>query len=128
MEININTDIVSHIIQKARAFHVKEEVSFPILPFQSSADNDWLQVLADHNDDFSYQQAVESINKLDLNQQITLVALMYVGRGDYDISEWDQAMEIAKDHWTDKTGEYLLSRPLIADYLEEGLDQLGRVD
>lgn len=125
MEISINSDIVNHIIQKARAFHVKEEVSFPYNSCAPSNDHDWLQVLADHYDDSSYQEAVETINKLDPSQQITLVALMYIGRGDYDANEWSQAYEIAEDHWTAKTGEYLLSRPLVADYLEEGLEQVA---
>lgn len=128
MELNINPDIVRQIIQKAREFHAKEEVSFPQEPPQSSDDYDWLQTLASHVDDLSYQEAVTAINSLDPDQQITLVAMMYLGRGDYDMSEWDQAMEMAQNHWTNQTGEYLLSRPLVADYLEEALEQFGSLE
>ena len=58
-------------------------------------------------------------------QQVTLVALMWVGRGDYAVEEWDSAIENAQDSWNERTAEYLLGTPLVADYLSEGLDGLG---
>ncbi len=59
---------------------------------------------------------------------MTLVALMWMGRGDYSIDEWEDAIEQAKDQWTDHTAEYLISTPLLSDYLAEGLDQFESSD
>lgn len=124
--LDINPEIVCSIIQKAREFHAKEGVTFPtVLPDETSDEADWLQTLADHSDDLTYLEVKEAINDLEQDQQILLVALMYVGRGDYSCNEWHAAMEEARYNWTPHTAEYLLSRPLVADYLEEALSLFG---
>jgi len=119
--LNLDSDIISNLLDKARQFQAKEEVSFP----EETDDMDALHVLADYQDDATYQEAVEFINDLRKDQQATLVALMYVGRGDYSSDEWEDAYSIAVEELTDHTGEYLLSRPLVADYIEQGMDNLG---
>lgn len=67
----------------------------------------------------------EFIDNLNEDEQIELVALSWVGRGTYTVDEWDDATETARSEHTLHTGEYLLGQPMIADYLEEGLSQLG---
>ena len=54
---------------------------------------------------------------------MTLVALMWVGRGDYSLEEWEEALQFAEETWTENTAEYLIGTPLLADYLAEGLQQ-----
>ncbi len=125
--LEINAGIVCDIIQKIRVFQAKESVTFPVEgPPEFSEDNDWLQTLASHRDDLSYLDAKKTIENLEPDQQIMLVALMYLGREDYSIDEWETALETARNNWTTHTANYLLSRPLAADYLEGGLAQLGR--
>ncbi len=124
--LDINPEIVCTIIQKAREFQAQEGVTFPTeFSTQPSDDSDWLQTLASHRDDLTYREVQKAINGLEPDQQVTLVALMYVGRGDYSIEEWEAALQEARDGWTHHTAEYLLSRPLIADYLEEALSLFG---
>jgi hypothetical protein len=48
---------------------------------------------------------------------------MWVGRGDYSLEEWDEALTFAEENWTDHTAGYLIGTPLLADYLAEGLQQ-----
>lgn len=122
--LNINPDIVCLIIGKAQQFHAKEEV---VIPEDSplSPSDDWsLQVLADHSEDPVYEELKASIDDLEPEQQIELVALMWTGRGDFDASEWKDAVKEATDEWTPRTADYLIATPLVADYLEEGLNQL----
>lgn len=120
----LNPQIVCFIIDKAREFHVKEAVSIPETPM-SPAD-DWArQVLADHLDDSTYQELRNTIDQLEPDQQVQLVALMWTGRGDFGPEEWDAAFEQAGDAWTEHTADYLIATPLLADYLAEGLDLLG---
>ncbi|MFW5452066.1 DUF3775 domain-containing protein [Thioalkalivibrio sulfidiphilus] len=122
--LEMNPDIVCTIIERAREFHAKEEVVIPEEP--GSPADDWaLQVLADHADDLTYQDLKTQIDDLDPEQQVQLVALMWMGRGDYEADEWNTALAEAKDNWTPTTAEYLIATPLVADYLSEALDMLG---
>ncbi|KTD23471.1 Protein of uncharacterised function (DUF3775) [Legionella lansingensis] len=119
--LNLNSGIICDIILKARQFQAKEGVSFPDV----TDDMDASYVLADHADDLSYQEVIHAINNLRPDQQATLVALMYLGRGDYMKDEWEDALHIATQEWTNHTGEYLLSRPTMPDDIERGLYLLG---
>ncbi|WP_131782121.1 DUF3775 domain-containing protein [Legionella gresilensis] len=119
--LNVNTGIICDVIIKARQFQAKEEVSFP----EMTDDMDASYVLADYADDMVYQEVVGAINNLRPDQQATLVALMYLGRGDYVPEEWDEALAFAVERWTEHTGEYLLSRPTMPDDIERGLEAMG---
>jgi hypothetical protein len=48
-----------------------------------------------------------------------------VGRGTYEPEEFVEAMETARSERANATSKYLLGMPLLADYLEEGLEKLG---
>ena len=122
-ELELNPDTVCFLIDKAREFHAKEEVVIPDTP--GSPTEDWaLQVLADHVDDATYQEFRATVNDLEPDQQHQLVALLWLGRGDYDIAEWDEAVTEARRLSNRRTAEYLIAHPMLADYLEEGLAEL----
>lgn len=123
--LSINPDVVCAVIQKCHEFHAKETVS---IPHENGADtdDDWaMQVLADHADDPTYAELKHVINELDPQEQVELVALLWLGRGDFSVEEWEEAITQAKDRWTRKTAEYVISKPMVADYLQEGLWALG---
>ena len=124
MEINLSTEIIHQIIDKSKAFHCKEDVVIPEDENEIS-EEDYMQILADHDNDMTYREVRDAINDLEPDQQMTLVAVMYLGRGDFSIEEWDDCYAEAEDGWTSHTAEYLLSKPMLADYLEEGLSMLG---
>ena len=120
--LNVRPETICFIIAKAREFQAKEEVVIPEIP--SSPAEDWaMQVLADHADDFCLQEIRETVDDLDPDQQAELIALMWLGRGDYSIEEWDTAVEDALAHYEDhgNSTEYLLAHPMVSDDLEEGL-------
>jgi hypothetical protein len=122
--LDLNPEIVCAIIARAREFHAKEDVTIPEDP--SNPSGDWAaQVLADHADDQTYQEVRRTIDDLEPDQQTNLIALMWIGRGDYDADEWESALDQARDLWTPRTADYLLATPLVADYLEEALVQMG---
>ncbi|WP_275096564.1 DUF3775 domain-containing protein [Sedimenticola hydrogenitrophicus] len=123
-ELDINQDTVCFLSEKARLFHCKEEVVIPEVP--DSPSDDWaLQVLADHSGDTTFQEFKATIEDLEPDQQQAVVALMWVGRGDFSVEEWPAALEEAADSWNEYTAEYLIAHPLLADYLEEGLAAFG---
>ena len=112
--MDLNPETVFFLVDKAQEFHVKEQVTIPEEPLSPS--DDWArQVLADHADDPTFQELKTTIDDLEPDQQVTLVALMWVGRGDYSTEEWDNAIEYAKDSWNERSAEYLIGTPLLAD-------------
>jgi hypothetical protein len=123
-ELGIGTEKVCYIIQKARMFDVKEEVSDPNSG-SNAADDDMRDVLEDLADDATAQELVEYIRGLDEEEQSALVALAWVGRGTYDADEWKDAVAEARRAHNKRTAEYLLGLPMLGDYLEEGLAAFG---
>ncbi len=53
------------------------------------------------------------------------MALTWLGRGDYSKNEWKQALAAARQRHNKREADYLAGTPLLADYLEEAVDQLG---
>jgi len=122
--LSVHPDTICFIIAKAREFQAKEQVVIPETP--SSPSDDWaLQVLADHIDDLSLLEVKTAVQDLSPEQQAELVALMWLGRGDYDMEDWYTAVEDAQHAQSDNTAQYLLAHPYVSDYLEEGLIQHG---
>jgi hypothetical protein len=65
------------------------------------------------------------INRLNVDEQVHLVALAWIGRGTFSADEFDEAVQTARDERVNATSRNLLGTPLLADYLEEGLERLG---
>ena len=65
------------------------------------------------------------IRALNEDEQVDLVALTWLGRGDGGLDDWeDLRAEAARAH-NRRTAEYLSGIPLLSDYLEEALAQFG---
>lgn len=126
VELGINPDKVCHIIARARQFDVKEGDSDPDSG-SNATDDDMADVLEDLpvEMDATRLELVEFIRALDEDEQMNLVALAWVGRGTYDISEWNDALREARTEHNKRTAEYLLGLPLLGDYLHEGLAAFG---
>ncbi len=122
--LDINPATVCFLIDKAREFHAREDVVIPEAP-DSPADDWALQVLADHAGDSTFEEFKVTVADLEPDQQAQLVALSWLGRGDYEVAEWHEAVAEASRVWNTRTAEYLLAHPLLADDLEEALHLLG---
>jgi hypothetical protein len=70
-------------------------------------------------------ELVRYIEELNEDEQLDLVALMWVGRGTYSIDQWDEARSTARSGKTHTTSEYLLGTPMLSEYLENGLIEFG---
>src|ERR1035441_3350023 len=60
-----------------------------------------------------------------IHEQIDLVALTWLGRGDGDIENWDELRAEAARAHNKRTAAYLLGMPMLADHLEEALSKFG---
>mgnify|MGYP001813277447 FL=1 len=127
--LDLNPDIVRSVIDNVHEFHASDDVNLLGKEDDDDIDDDLLAQFADdHSDDPYYTQLTSVINDLEPDQQVSLVALMWLGRGDYSIEEWSDVIKQAREQWTDHTAEYLISTPLLSDYLAEGLDAFESLD
>jgi hypothetical protein len=120
----ISPEKVSYIIAKAREFDVKDVVTDPDSS-SNAADDAMLSVLEDHKDDPVVAEIRAAIFALNVDEQIDLVTLAWLGRGDGGVEDWDDLRAEAARAHNRRTASYLLGIPLLSDYLEEGLSQLG---
>ena len=124
--LTLPEETIRDLIGMARQIHAKEEV---VIPTDELGEEDWgAQVLADHASDPAVEGFRAAIGDLGEDQQADLVALMWVGRGDFEAQEWSSARAVAAERLTPRTAEYLLGTPLVADYWGEGLGTLGYSD
>jgi len=77
------------------------------------------------SENLTEEELRELISDLNVDEAAELVALAWVGRGDYDASEWADALAAARERTNKRTAKYLLGMPLLADWLEEGLEAIG---
>ncbi|MGI9258494.1 MAG: DUF3775 domain-containing protein [Gammaproteobacteria bacterium] len=122
--MDLNPETVFFVVDKAQQFQVKEQAASPGDDLSPSDDRPQ-HILAEDADDLVYQELKTTIDDLEPDQQVSLVALMWLGRGDFSAEEWDSAFERAGESWNDRSAEYLIGTPLLADYLTMGLEQLG---
>ncbi len=122
--LEMNPDIVCLLILQAHDFHAKETLRISDEPVILGRDKDF-PMQPPYDEDVFYQSIKNTIEDLEPDQQETLVALMWLGRGDYELEEWNTVLEVAHERHNERTAEYLIGTPLLADYLEEGLSQLG---
>jgi hypothetical protein len=118
--LHIPVETLCYIIAKAREFQAKEEVVIPDSP--TSPSEDWaLQILADHSGDYTLTELMECVAEMDQRQRAELIALMWVGRGDYAIEDWESAVDDAIGDYSVRAATYLIAHPMVAEDLEEGL-------
>ena len=65
------------------------------------------------------------IRGLNVDEQIDLVALTWLGRGDGSLENWDELRAQATQAHNNRTATYLIETPMLGDYLEEALSEFG---
>ncbi len=123
-ELSISEQKLCFIIAKAREFDVKDVVTDPD-DSSNATDDAMLSVLEDHKDDPVVQELTAVIFAMSEDEQIDLVALTWLGRGDGTIEDWSELRAEAARAHNRRTASYLLGIPLLSDYLEEAISQFG---
>jgi hypothetical protein len=122
--LTISSESVCFIIIKAREFDAQDVVTDPDSGSNATDDNQ-ASVLEAHSDDLTQKELVAFINALSDEEQADLVALLWLGRGDGTMEDWDDLRDEAQRQHNNRTAAYLLGEPLLSDHLEEGLSQFG---
>lgn len=123
-ELSIPTDKLCFIIEKAREFDVKDEVTDPD-DGSNPTDDAMIAVLEDHKDDPVMQELSAVIRSMSIDEQVDLVTLAWLGRGDGTLEDWKELRAEAARAHNNRTASYLLGMPLLPDYLDEAISQFG---
>ncbi len=118
--LDIAPEKVAHVIVRAR------EVEAKVSPWDGAEDpSDSDAILEERADDATEDELKSFIAGCNVDERASLVALTWIGRGTYEASEYAEAKETALAQSVTPTEDSLLGIPLLADYLEEGLNLMG---
>lgn len=129
-ELAISAEKVAFIIEKAREFDVKDAASDSDSGSNPS-DDDEIDVLEDTNSDPVAAELAGFIRAMNEDEQIDLVTLMWIGRGDGEADDWDDLRARAAEARAEfkaprrEAVQYLLGEPMLGDLLADGMDELG---
>ena len=122
--LTIPLEKLAFIIEKQREFDA--EVPSDASDGGSNATDDGgASILLDTPGNSTLRELRDAINGLNTDEQEDLLALMWLGRGDFTASELPQAMKLARETRTKSEPNYLIGTPLLSDYLEEAVAALG---
>jgi hypothetical protein len=117
--LSISPEKVFFIVTKSR-----QSDSNAIGPDACSDSSD--DVAEDHRKSTDRSELSRFIRDLNVDEQIDLVALMWLGRGDGDLDNWRDLRSEAERAHNNRTASYLIGTPMLADYLDEALSQFGK--
>ena len=118
--LSISPEKVFFIIAKARQSDSEATGS------DSASDSSDDDMPEDHSKGTDRSELSGFIRGLNVDEQIDLVALTWLGRGDGGLDSWrDLRAEASRAH-NNRTASYLIGTPMLADYLEEALSQFGK--
>jgi hypothetical protein len=119
-DLGISLESVAAIVDAARAVQEGEESGALA---REEEDEEGLDAEDDENMDEDALRAF--IADLNEDEQASLIALAWIGRGDYGGADFEEARSLAKERNIRDPAEYLLGIDMLGDMLEEGLAELG---
>ena len=127
VELNIAVDTISTIISMARLFDSESDGTVP----DNGAGEGNVTGIEDETIGHSgesgpiSEELREAIDDLNDDEVVDLIAIAWVGRGDFGREEWGEARALARERHRRHSADYLMGIPALGDYLEEGLATLG---
>ena len=121
--LTLNPEFLRALILKLRAVMAQEELVSPDSGSNPS-DDEGPATLQDSPDNLIRDEITGEVEDLEPDQQAELVALMWIGRGDMEPEEWQEAVALAAERRDGSTAADLLKHPHVADHMVEGLDRL----
>jgi hypothetical protein len=120
---DINPEKVCFIASKARELLSEDEGSKP--DGSNPTDDDERSMLTDAAYPPIHAEFQQFVADLDEDETAALVALLWIGRGDFEAKDWQDAVAQARERRETPTATYLLGEPLLPDYLEDALAAYG---
>jgi hypothetical protein len=116
VDLGISLETVATVIDHARAVQSADADAEPYDDEEP-----------DTRDDAAEREALAAfIDELAEEEQAALIALAWIGRGDFDAEEWEEAKRLAMERNQGRdTAAYLLSMDMVGDLIAEGLAAFG---
>ncbi len=135
MDLVTPLETICRLIIRAREM----EAQVPAIEADDEPDptdsDDEFSVLEDESNEAIEEEMMALLDDLGEDQVQEILALAWVGRGTYDASEWDDALEAAADADAEEPVDQLMDMPTLAAYLDAGLaafdlncDGIGQID
>ncbi|MGP9821859.1 DUF3775 domain-containing protein [Salinarimonas sp. NSM] len=125
--MEIALEKVCDLIVHARAFDVKEGMTDPQSGSNETDDRNFGS-LAESGTDRGEEEMRLVIDGLNTDEAASLIALVFVGRGDMEAAEWPDAYRLAHERMASgalSPADWLMGIPNLGDLLDEGLAGLG---
>ena len=119
--VTIPLQKLAFIVAKAREFDAEVETDGDEAGASNPADDGERAILQDTADNPTLQELRDAIDDLNVDERDELLALVWIGRGDFTADEWNDAVGQARARDDRRDADYLIGTPLLADYVEEGL-------
>ena len=119
MELNVALETVCRIVLRAREFDALIPDTDPD-EGSNPTDDGAVDELEDDGNNPVEEELRAAIDDHADDERAELVALALIGRGTFDASEWEDALQAAEDDGR-TAADFLLSLPLLGAYLENGL-------
>jgi hypothetical protein len=130
-DLTIAPDVVRLIIEKARTVSAavnedyEDGAEHEVELDGNSHDSHHHDGLAEEEtEDLTERELRQIVRELNVDEAAELIALTWIGRGDYEAAEFAEAVNEAKQRNYRPT-RYLLGMPMLGDWLEEGLEAIG---
>jgi hypothetical protein len=116
-DLGISLEAVATVASHARALQGGEEAE------EAYAAEDEADRVAPHVAGDALRAFIADLNE---DEQASLIALAWIGRGDYDGTDWDEARALAAERNQGRdASDYLLSMDNLGDLLSEGVAAFG---
>jgi hypothetical protein len=117
-DLGISLEIVATVVDLANAVQDAED---GLLSGEDDDDDD-----DEDEDEISEEMLTDFIDELNEEQQVALIALAWVGRGDYEPEDWAEALKLAAERNTrGDASAYLTGMEGLGDLLTEGAGAFG---
>lgn len=132
-ELTIDPDTVRLFVIKARAISAALNHDYEAgaeheieLDGQSRDSHHHDGLVEEAAEDLTARELRALINDLNVDEAAELIAMAWIGRGDFDPSEWSDVVAEARQRGHGKrAATYLMGMPMLGDWLEEGLEAIG---
>ncbi|MDP8995311.1 MAG: DUF3775 domain-containing protein [Pseudomonadota bacterium] len=127
MELLTPLETLCRLILRARELEAQVPAQDPdedpdnVDDFDDEGENQALSVLEDELNSAVEEEVLAMLDDLADDQLAETLALAWVGRGTFDVSEWDDAFAEASELESETAIDELMDMPLLASYLESGL-------
>ena len=122
--LGVSEQDLAFIVVKAKAFNAQSGIDDPDSG-SNPTDDRAIDVLEGARGDATRAELAGAINGLTEEARLALVALAWIGRGDFEPAEWNDALTLAQQRREGPAARYLIDMPLLGDYLEDAAAQMG---